>query len=256
VSIRNFCQTIGVAKFNSTIDMVVLENAVREHLNRVAPRVMGVLRPLKVVITNFSEGEVEHHTAINNPEDEAAGTREIPFSRELFIERTDFMEDPPKKFFRLAPGREVRLRYAYFLKCEQVIKDESGEIVELHCTYDPETKGGQAPDGRKVKGTIHWVSAPHAVAAEVRLYDHLFQTPHPDESESGKTWLDNLNPHSLEVVQAMLEPSLANPQPAERFQFERHGYFCVDTVDSTAGAAVFNRTVSLRDSWAKIQKKT
>ena len=255
-SIRNFCQTIGVAKFNSTIEMVVLENAIREHLNRVAPRVMAVLRPLKVVITNYPEGQVEQLTAVNNPEDEAAGTREVPFSRELYIERTDFMEDPPKKFFRLGPGREVRLRYAYFLKCEEVIKDAAGEILELRCTYDPQTKGGKAPDGRKVKGTIHWVSAPHAKAAEVRLYDHLFDKLDPNQVDEGKIWLDNLNPRSLEVLpDAMLEPSLADAAPGERFQFERHGYFCVDTVDGRDGSPIFNRTVSLRDSWAKVQKQ-
>jgi glutaminyl-tRNA synthetase len=255
-SIRNFCQTIGVAKFNSTINMVVLENAVREHLNRVAPRVMAVLQPLKVVITNYPSDQVEQLTAVNNPEDASAGTREVPFSRDLYIERTDFMEDPPKKFYRLGPGREVRLRYAYFLKCEEVVKDDAGEIVELRCTYDPQTKGGQAPDGRKVKGTIHWVSAQHAQAAEVRLYDHLFDQPDPNEVEEGKSWLDNLNPRSLEVLhQAMLEPSLASALPGERFQFERHGYFCVDTVDSKAGAPIFNRTVALRDSWAKVQQR-
>ncbi|MEM8680449.1 MAG: glutamine--tRNA ligase/YqeY domain fusion protein, partial [Planctomycetota bacterium] len=199
-SIRSFCKTIGVAKFNSTIDKVVLENAVREHLNATAPRVMAVLRPLKVVITNYPEGEVEQLECINNPEDEAAGTRQVPFSRELYIERDDFMEDPPKKFFRLGPGREVRLRWAYFLRCEEVIKDEAGEIVELRCTYDPETKGGNAPDGRKVKGTLHWVSASHAIDATVHLYDHLFATPDPDHAPEGKDWLANLNPESLETL--------------------------------------------------------
>lgn len=256
-AIRNFCQTIGVAKFNSTIDVVVLENAVREHLNRTAPRVMAVLRPLKVVIENYPEGEVEQLDAVNNPEDETAGMRKVPFSRELYIERDDFMEDPPKKFFRLGPGREVRLRYAYFLKCEGVVKDEqTGEIVELRCTYDPETKGGQAPDGRKVKGTLHWVSAEHAIAAEVRLYDHLFAVPDPEDVAQDQTWLDNLNPNSLEVLtDCRLEPSLATAVAGDRFQFERLGYFCVDSVDSRPDALVFDRTVSLRDTWAKISRR-
>ncbi len=255
-SLRQFCKTIGVAKFNSTIDMVVLENSIRGHLNKVANRVMGVLRPLKVVIENLPEGEVQQLDAVNNPEDESAGLRKVPFSREIYIERTDFMEDPPKKYFRLAPGKEVRLRYAYFLKCESVIKDESGEVTELRCTYDPETKGGKAPDGRKVKGTIHWVSAEHSIPAELRLYDHLFGVPNPDEVPEGGTFLDNLNPNSLEVLSnCRVEPSLADAKPGERFQFERMGYFCVDSVDSKPDAMVFNRTVSLRDSWAKIKKK-
>ncbi|MEM7313463.1 MAG: glutamine--tRNA ligase/YqeY domain fusion protein [Planctomycetota bacterium] len=256
-SLQQFCKTIGVAKFNSTIDMVVLENSIRGHLNKVANRVMGVLRPLKVVIENFPEGEVLQLDAVNNPEDESAGMRKVPFSREIYIEQTDFMEDPPKKYFRLSPGKEVRLRYAFFLKCESVVKDEStGEIIELRCTYDPETKGGQAPDGRKVKGTIHWVSAEHALQAEVRLYDHLFGVPDPGDVEEGGTFLDNLNPNSLEVLtDCRLEPSLAEATPGERFQFERTGYFCVDSVDSKPGAMVFNRTVSLRDTWAKVQKK-
>jgi glutaminyl-tRNA synthetase len=255
-SLRQFCKTIGVAKFNSTIDMVVLENSIRGHLNKVAHRVMAVLRPLKVVIENLPEGEVQQLDAVNNPEDESAGLRKVPFSREIYIERTDFMEDPPKKYFRLAPGKEVRLRYAYFLKCESVIKDESGEVTELRCTYDPETKGGKAPDGRKVKGTIHWVSAEHSIPAELRLYDHLFGVPNPDEVPEGGTFLDNLNPNSLEVLSnCRVEPSLADAKPGERFQFERMGYFCVDSVDSKPDAMVFNRTVSLRDSWAKIKKK-
>ncbi len=255
-SIRNFCHSIGVAKMNSTIDMVVLENSVREHLNRVAPRVMAVLRPLKVVITNYPEGKSEPLTAVNNPEDESAGTREIPFSRELYIEQEDFMEEPPKKFFRLAPGKEVRLRYAFFLKCEEVVKDADGQVVELRCTYDPETKGGKAPDGRKVKGTIHWVSAAHAVAAPVRLYDHLFDQPDPNKTADGGEWLDNLNPNSLEVLtEAMLEPSLVQAEPGQRFQFERHGYFCADAVDFRVDKPVFNRTVALRDSWARAQSK-
>ncbi len=254
-SIRLFCKTIGVAKFNSTIDMVVLENSIRSCLNAEAMRVMAVLRPLKVVIENLDESEVQQLDAVNNPEDASAGTRKIPFSRELYIERTDFMEDPPKKFFRLAPGKEVRLRYAYFLKCQDVIKDEHGNVVELRCTYDPQTKGGQAPDGRKVKGTIHWVSAAHAVPAEVRLYDHLFSVPDPNEVSEDGDWLDHLNPQSLEVLtDCRLEPGLATAQPCDRFQFERTGYFCVDSRDSQPDRLVFNRTVSLRDSWAKAQK--
>ena len=255
-SIRNFCERIGVARFNSTIEMAWLEDALREHLNRVANRVMGVLRPLKVVIENFPEGEVEQLEAINNPEDPAAGKRNVPFTREIYIEQDDFMEDPPKKFFRLGPGREVRLRYAYFLKCESVVKDDVGNVVELRCTYDPETKGGQAPDGRKVKGTIHWVSAEHAVSAPVRLYDHLFNRPDPDTADAGKTWLDNINPASLETLKdAKLEPSLAEAQPGDHFQFERNGYFFADPVDSQPGAPVFHRTVTLRDTWAKIQQQ-
>lgn len=256
-AIQNFCKSIGVTKFNSMTDMVVLENAVREHLNRVAERRSAVLRPLKVVIENYPEGQTEELTAINNPEDESAGTRNVPFSRELYIERDDFMEDAPKKFFRLAPGREVRLRYAYFITCTEVIKDPAtGEVVELRCTYDPETRGGNAPDGRKVKGTIHWVSAQHAVRAEVRLYDHLFNQEKPEEVEEGGSYLDNLNPASLELLDdCMLEPSLGEAAPGSRWQFERLGYFCVDSKDSTAKRPVFNRTVTLRDSWAKIAKQ-
>ncbi len=252
-SIRNFCQTIGVAKFNSTIDMVVLENAIRDHLNETAIRVMGVLQPLRVVITNLPEGHVESLEAVNNPEDSMAGTRAIPFSREIFIERSDFMEEPPKGYFRLSPGKEVRLRYAYFITCEEVVKNDAGEVVELRCTYDPLTKGGQAPDGRKVKGTIHWVSAAECIDAEIRLYDHLCQTPDPDEVEKGKSWLDNLNPNSLQIItDAKLEPSLKSVAPGDQFQFERTGYFCVDP-DSKPGALVFNRTVQLKDTWAKQQ---
>ena len=255
-SIRAFCERIGVAKFDSTIEMSWLEEALREDLNRRAPRRMAVLRPLKVVITNYPEGEVEQLQAINNPEDEAAGTRQIPFSRELYIERADFMEDPPKKFFRLGPGREVRLRYAYFLKCEEFVKDDAGNVVELRCTYDPQTKGGQAPDGRKVKGTLHWVSAAHAVDADVRLYDHLFGTPNPDDAPEGKTWLDNLNPNSLEsLAHCKLEPTLGEAQPGEFFQFERNGYFTADPVDSQPGHPVFNRTSTLKDTWAKVKKQ-
>lgn len=256
-AVRNFCKEIGVSKFNSTIDVTVLENAVRADLNVKANRVMAVLRPLKVVIENYPEGEVEELDAVNNPEDESAGTRKIPFSRELYIEQDDFMEDAPKKFFRLAPGREVRLRYAFFLKCEDVIKDEkTGEVIELRCTYDPETRGGQAPDGRKVKGTIHWVSAQHATTAEVRMYDHLFNQPNPDDAPEGQDFTANLNPDSMEVLSnCQLEPSLATATPGSRFQFERLGYFCVDTVDSKPNAPVFNRTVTLRDTWAKVQKQ-
>jgi glutaminyl-tRNA synthetase len=253
---RIFCDKIGVAKFNSTIDVVVLENAAREHLNRVAPRVMGVLNPLKVVITNFPEGQTELLEAVNNPEDPTAGTRQVPFTRELFIERDDFMEDPPKKFFRLGPDREVRFRYAYFVKCNEIIKDENGDVVELRCTYDPETKGGSAPDGRKVKGTIHWVSAEQSVKAEVRLYDHLFQTEDPNEGGDGSDYRNNLNPNSLEVLSdCRLEPSLASAEPGQRFQFERLGYFVADANDSKPDSLVFNRTVTLRDAWAKIKRR-
>jgi glutaminyl-tRNA synthetase len=255
-AMREFCRRIGVAKFNSTIDVHVLESAIRDDLNQHAPRVMAVLRPLKVVITNYPEGQAEHLDAVNNPEDPAAGTRQIPFSRELYIERDDFMEDPPKQFYRLAPGREVRLRWAYFIRCEKVVKDaKTGEVTELHCTYDPATRGGNAPDGRKVRATIHWVSAEHAIPAEVRLYDHLFGTIDPEEVEAGKTWLDNLNANSLQVIpDARLEPSLVKAQVGNRFQFERLGYFSVD-YDSKPGRLVFNRTVTLRDEWTKLQKK-
>ncbi|MEE8386575.1 MAG: glutamine--tRNA ligase, partial [Dehalococcoidia bacterium] len=255
-SIRNFCEDIGVAKFNSVIEIVRLENAIREDLNRRAPRVMGVLRPLRVVIDNYPEDQVEEMEAINNPEDPSMGTRKVPFSRVLYIEGHDFREDPPKKFFRLAPGREVRLRYAYLVTCVDLVKDEqTGEVVEVHCTYDPATRGGSAPDGRKVKGTIHWVSAAHAREAEVRLYDHLFSKPDPADVEEGGDWKDNLNPDSLEVIStARVEPTLAGATPGSRYQFERNGYFCVDR-DSAGDRLVFNRTVSLRDSWAKIAKK-
>ena len=255
-SIRNFCADIGITKFDGTTDIAVLENSVRQHLNQTAPRVMGVLRPLKVVIENYPEGQVDQLDAVNNPEDASAGTRKVPFGRELYIEQADFMEDAPRKFFRLAPGREVRLRYAYFLTCRDVGKDDEGNVVEVRCTYDPETRGGSAPDGRKVKGTIHWVSAEHAVQAEVRLYDHLFDQPDPDDGEEGQEFTDNLNPNSLEVLaDCRLEPSLADARPGDRIQFERNGYFCVDTIDSTPGKPVFNRTVALRDRWAKIEKK-
>ncbi|MFT5525662.1 MAG: glutaminyl-tRNA synthetase [Pirellulaceae bacterium] len=253
-SMRKFCETIGIAKFNSTIDMVVLENSIREDLNKIAPRVMGVLNPLKVVITNYPEGESELLEAVNNPEDPTAGTRQVPFSRELYIEQEDFMEDPPKKFFRLSPGKEVRMRYAYFMTCNEVIKDDDGNIVELRCSYDPATKGGSAPDGRKVKATLHWVSAEHALPVEVRLYDHLFNKPNPDEAEEGQDFLSNLNPNSLIArPKCYLEPSITGCQPGDTYQFERLGYFCVDK-DSTDDKIVINRTVTLRDDWAKIQK--
>ena len=254
-AIRAFCQRIGVAKFFSTIEYGILEQCLREDLNRRALRVMAVLRPLKVVIDNYPEDQVEELEAINNPEDESAGTRQVPFSRELYIERDDFMEDPPRKFFRLGPGREVRLRYAYFVTCTDFVKDESGLVVEVHCTYDPATRGGSAADGRKVKGTIHWVSAPHALQAEVRLYDHLFTKENPEDTEEGGDFRDNLNPDSLQTLSSCrLEPSLGAATVGDRFQFERLGYFCVDT-DSSPGRPIFNRTVSLRDTWAKLRKQ-
>lgn len=253
-SIRNFCERIGVAKFYSTIDVGVLEGCIREHLNKIANRVMAVLDPVKVVLTNYPEDQVEMMEATNNPEDESAGKRELPFSRELYIERSDFMEDAPRKFFRLKPGGEVRLRYGYIIKCEEVIKDDSGEVVELRCTYDPETRSGMEV-ARKVKGTIHWVSAAQAIEAPVRLYDRLFLSENPEVAEEGKTFLDNMNPDSLKTIQAKLEPSLKDVAPGTRVQFERNGYFCVDTVDSKEGEPVFNRVVTLRDSWAKMQAK-
>jgi len=254
-AIRSFCETIGVAKANSTVDVALLEYHLRQDLNKRSPRVFGVLRPLKVVITNYPEGQVEEIECINNPEDPSAGTRKVSFSRELYVEREDFREDPPKKFFRLSPGREVRLRYAYYITCQEVVKDERGEVVELRCTYDPETRGGDSPDGRKVKATLHWVSADHSTGAEVRLYDHLFSVPYPEDVEEGQEFTDNLNPNSLEVLtDCRLEPGLADAEPGSRFQFERQGYFCVDTVDSKPGRPVFNRTVTLRDTWAKIEK--
>ena len=256
-AIRNFCDRIGLAKRDSVVDVALLEYSVRETLNKSAPRVMGVLRPLKVVIENYPEGKVDELDAVNNPENLSAGTRKIPFSREIYIERDDFMENPPKKFFRLGPGREVRLRYAFFITCTDVIKDEqSGEITELRCTYDPATRGGDAPDGRKVKATLHWVSADHAVDAQVRLYDRLFSKANPDEKEEGKTYKDFINPTALEVLNnCKLEPSLARVEPGYFCQFERMGYFCVDAKDSRPGTPVFNRTVTLRDAWAKMKKK-
>ena len=252
-SIRDFCARIGVAKKENVIDVAQLEHSVRDDLNRRAPRVMAVLRPLKVVITNYPDG-VEEVDVINNPEDPSAGLRKVPFSRELYIEQDDFREDPPKKFFRLAPGREVRLRCAYFITCHEVVKDAAGEVVELRCTYDPATRGGDAPDGRRVKATLHWVSAAHAIPVQVRLYDRLFTVDDP-ERDASRPFTDFLNPHSLELVEnCKAEPSLSRAMPWDRFQFERLGYFNVDP-DSTPGALVFNRTVSLRDAWAKIEQK-
>jgi len=254
-AIRNFCERIGVAKSNSTVDIGLLEHFIRQDLNQRAPRVMTVLRPLRVVIDNYPEDLVEELDAVNNPEDASAGTRKVPFSRVLYLEKEDFLENPPTKFYRLAPGREVRLRYAYFIKCVGMVKDEkTGEVVELHCTYDPATKGGDAPDGRKVKATLHWVSAAHALQAQVRLYDHLFTKPDPDDEEEGRDFKSYLNPKSLETLTSCrVEPSLAGATPGARYQFERQGYFCADP-DSAKGSLVFNRTVSLVDSWAKILK--
>lgn len=252
-AIWDFVKRIGVSKAESTREVELLEHCLRQDLNKSAPRRLAVLEPLKVVLTNYPEGLVEEFDAVNNPEDPAAGTRKIPFSRVLWIERGDFSEDPPKGFFRLAPGREVRLRYAYLITCVQAVKDAQGRVIELHCTYDPATRGGDAPDGRKVKATLHWVSAPHAIEAEARLYDHLFTKPDPFDVEDGRDWTDNLNPDSLVVLTGCkLEPSLGSVQPGERFQFERKGYFCVDP-DSKPGAPVFNRTATLRDTWAKLQ---
>jgi glutaminyl-tRNA synthetase len=255
-AIRAFCGKIGVAKFNSTIDRAVLENSLREDLNQRAMRVMAVLRPLRVVLENYPEGQVEQMEAVNNPEDASMGTRKVPFSRVLYIEQDDFREDPPKQFFRLAPGREVRLRYGYIIKCTDVVKDpKTGEVIELRCTYDPQTRSGMPEAGRKVKGTIHWVSAAHAIEAEVRLYDHLFAVEDPDDVPAGVDYKTNLNPKSLEVVKnCKLEPSLASAAACTSYQFERLGYFCLDSVDSKPGALVFNRSVSLRDTWAKIEK--
>ena len=254
-SIRTFCERIGVAKRDSIVDIALLEHCLREDLNKRAQRVMAVLRPLRVVIENYPTGQVEEMEAINNPEDPSMGTRQVPFSRVLYIEREDFREDPPRQFFRLAPGREVRLRYAYYITCTGVVKDEStGEVIELRCTYDPATRGGWAPDGRQVKSTIHWVSAARAVPAQVRLYDHLFLKPDPGADEDGGDLAASLNPKSLEVLRGcQLEPGLAGATPGSRYQFERQGYFCVD-LDTRPGALVFNRTVTLRDTWARIEK--
>jgi glutaminyl-tRNA synthetase len=251
-AVRDFCERIGVAKRDSVVDIALLEHCLREYLNKHAPRVMAVLRPLKVVIDNYPDGQVEQLEAVNNPEDESMGTRQIPFSREIYIERDDFREDPPRKFFRLSPGREVRLKHAYYITCDKVVKDEStGEVIELHCTYDPESRGGGTPDGRKVKGTLHWVSAEHAIPAEVRLYENLFSSENPQEGGDFKA---NLNPDSLEsLTSCLVEPGLADAELPSRFQFLRQGYFCLDP-DSVKGKLVFNRTVSLRDTWAKIEK--
>jgi glutaminyl-tRNA synthetase len=255
-AIRNFCAAIGASKTNGTIELAMLEHFLREDLNKSAPRVMAVLRPLRIVIDNYLEGQVEELEALNNPEDASAGTRKVPFSRELYIEQEDFRETPPKKFFRLSPGQEVRLRGGYFIRCTGVVKDEkSGEVVEVHCTYDPETRSGNAPDGRKVKATIHWVSAQHAIDAEVRLYESLFTKEDPNDVPEGQEFTANLNPNSLETLtDAKLEPSLASAKPGDRYQFERLGYFCVDP-GSTSEKLVFNRTVQLRDTWAKIEKR-
>ena len=255
-SIRDFCDRIGVTKNDTVIDVSVLENSVREDLDNRAPRVMGILDPLKVVINNYPEGETEQLEAPNHPNNLDMGKRELSFSRTIYIEKNDFMEDPPQKFFRLAPGKEVRLRYAYFIICNEIIKDNSGNLVELHCSYDPDTKGGNAPDGRKVKGTIHWVSAEHAFKAEVRLYDRLFNDPKPDSNRHQKNWKDFLNSKSKKIIkEAYLEPSLQSAKNEEFFQFERLGYFCVDNKDSDKGKPIFNRTVSLRDSWLKQKKE-
>ena len=255
-SIRSFCERVGVAKRDNTIDLALIEHAIREDLNRRAPRVMAVLRPLRVVIENYPEGQVEELDAVNNPEDPTTGSRKVPFSRVLYIEQEDFREDPPEKFFRLAPGREVRLKEAYYITCVGVAKDDrTGEVVELRCTYDPETRGGWSTDGRKVRGTLHWVSAAHSLEAEVRLYDHLFSKADPEDEPDGSDFKAYLNPNSLETLTSCrVEPTLANAGPGSGYQFLRHGYFCVDSVDSSTDALVFNRTVPLRDSWAKIEK--
>lgn len=253
-ALRDFCARIGVAKADSTVDFGLFEFCIREQLNATTPRVMGVLDPIRVVIENYPEGQVEEFDMPYHPEDPAFGSRTVPFSRVLYIERDDFREDPPKKFFRLAPGGEVRLRYAYYITCREVVKDDAGNIIELRCTYDPESRGGSSPDGRRVKGTLHWVSAAHAVEAEVRIYDQLFSVADPDDVPEGGSFTDNLNPDSLKTVRAMLEPSLATTEPGTKVQFERMGYFCSDP-DSTPGKPVFNRTVTLKDTWAKLEKK-
>jgi glutaminyl-tRNA synthetase len=254
-AVRNFVGAIGVSKTNGSIELAMLEHFVREDLNKRSPRVMAVLRPLKVIIDNYPENQVEEMDAVNNPEDASAGTRRVPFSRELYIEQDDFREDPPKGYFRLSPGREVRLRYGYFITCKSVVKNDKGEVVEVRCTYDPATRGGNAPDGRKVKSTVHWVSAAKAIDAEVRIYENLFTKENPGEVEEGQDFTANLTPNSLEVItQAKLEPSLAGAAAGSRYQFERLGYFCVDP-DSKPGKPVFNRTVALKDTWAKVEKK-
>jgi glutaminyl-tRNA synthetase len=255
-AIRSFCRRVGVSKTNGTTELGLLEYFLREDLNKRVSRVMAVLRPLRLVIDNYPEGQVEHMEAVNNPEDPSQGTRQVPFSRVLYIEQDDFREDPPKQYFRLSPGREVRLRYGYLVTCTSVVKDSSGQVTEIHCSYDPATRGGNTPDGRKVKGTIHWVSAEHAIDAEVRLYDNLFTKENPNEVAEGQDFTANLNPNSLEVVSAAkLEPSMRDAKPGSRYQFERLGYFSVDP-DTTPQKLVFNRTVALRDSWAKIEKKS
>jgi glutaminyl-tRNA synthetase len=254
-AIRNFCGSLSVSKTNNIVQLSLLEHHVREDLNKHAPRVMAVLRPLRVVIENYPDDLVEEMEAVNNPEDATAGTRKVPFSKVLYIERDDFREDPPKQFYRLGPGREVRLRYGYFITCKDFVKDAEGNVVELRCTYDPATRGGNAPDGRKVKATIHWVSAAHAVDAEVRLYDNLFSKENPNEVEEGQDFTANLNSSSLEVLKGCkLEPSLRDSVAGARYQFERLGYFCVDP-DSTSEKLVFNRTIGLRDTWSKIERR-
>jgi glutaminyl-tRNA synthetase len=253
-AIRNFCRAIGVSKTTGIIELGLLEHHVREDLNKRALRVMAVLRPLRVVIDNYPEGQTEELEAVNNPEDASAGSRKVPFSRVLYIEQDDFREVPPKQYYRLSPGKEVRLRYGYFITCTGVVKNDQGEVIEIHCTYDPATRGGNAPDGRKVKSTIHWVSAEHALDAEVRLYENLFLTENPNDAPEGGSYRDNLNPTSLETVTAKVEPSLLDAPVGGRYQFERLGYFCVDP-DSAPGKAVFNRTIGLRDTWAKIEKR-
>ena len=256
-SIRDMCERVGVARRNTVTELALLEHCLREDLNRRAPRRMAVLNPLKVIITNYPEEQSEYFEAINNPEDADMGTRNVPFSRELYIERDDFMEDPPRRFYRLAPGREVRLRYACLVTCTDVVKDSDGTVVEVHCTYDPDSRGGNAPDGRRVQGTIHWVSSAHAAPLEVRLYDNLFTDPAPATaaSESDRDFTDLISPDSLEVITALAEPALAGANPGDRYQFERLGYFCADIVDSQPGAPVFNRAVTLRDSWARINRE-
>ncbi len=253
--IRSFAKVIGVNKTNSTVDVALLEHCIREDLNKSSPRVMAVLKPLKVVITNYPDGQVEWMDAVNNPEDPSAGTRKVPFSKVLYIEQDDFMENPPSKFFRLSPGKEVRLRYAYFIKCEKAIKDTAGNIVELHCTYDPATRGGDSPDGRKVKATLHWVADSNALDAEIRLYSHLFTRENPEDTPEGEHFTTNLNPDSLQVLTGCkVEPHVKETRAQDRWQFERMGYFCTDP-DSQDGKLVFNRTLTLKDTWAKIQQK-
>ena len=254
-AVLDFCNRIGVGKNENLIDIALLEHCVRQELNPTSPRVMGVLNPLKVVIINYPEDQVEQLEAVNNPEDPSMGVRTVPFSREIYIEQDDFREVPPPKYYRLIPGREVRLRYAYFIKCVDVIKDQDGNILEIHCTYDPETRGGDAPDGRKVKSTLHWVSARHAIKAEAWLYDRLFKDERPENASEDEDFIANLNPDSLQILKnCAIEPSLLNAKPGSRYQFERQGYFCVDP-DSTNGSLIFNRTVALRDTWAKIEAR-